>query len=119
MSWGEQAQEWYNEQQTAQAYLSIQVPRQQVFLVSKLHPRHHGYDSALRQLNQVRQLVLKFCHGAAVIEQAAVRRGSYAACDTNFGQMNADIEHLSDGAPGYALITLPRLLGHLVRGYKP
>lgn len=47
-----QAQEWYNERQTASALSDSSIPRDQVFLTTKLHPRHHGYTSALRELNQ-------------------------------------------------------------------
>ena len=35
------------------------VDRASVFLTSKLHPRHHGHDSALQQLDKVQNAVCR------------------------------------------------------------
>mmetsp|Transcript_1888 Transcript_1888/g.5511 ORF Transcript_1888/g.5511 Transcript_1888/m.5511 type:complete len:403 (-) Transcript_1888:530-1738(-) len=47
-----QAQEWYREDLVSAALQRSGVARGNVFLTSKLHPRHHGTVSASRQLNQ-------------------------------------------------------------------
>lgn len=53
-SWYEtQAQEWYSEPLVGAGLRDSGVDRRKVFLTSKLHPRHHGYASATRQLKQV------------------------------------------------------------------
>ena len=45
-----QAQEWYREDLVGQAIIESGVPREQLFLTSKLHPRYHGYDAAMIQV---------------------------------------------------------------------
>ena len=45
-----QAQEWYREDLVGQAVIESGIPREELFLTSKLHPRHHGYDSAMIQV---------------------------------------------------------------------
>ncbi len=45
-----QAQEWYREDLVGQAIIESGIPREELFLTSKLHPRHHGYDSAMIQV---------------------------------------------------------------------
>ena len=45
-----QAQEWYREDLVGQAIIESGVPREELFLTSKLHPRHHGYDTAMIQV---------------------------------------------------------------------
>ena len=47
-----QAQEWYREDLVGQAVIESAIPREELFLTSKLHPRHHGYDSAMIQVRQ-------------------------------------------------------------------
>lgn len=49
-----QAREWYREDLVSLALRRSSVPRSDVFLTSKLHPRHHGLHSASRHLNEVR-----------------------------------------------------------------
>ena len=49
-----QAPEWYREAAVGAALRNGGVDRWDIFLTSKLHPRHHGYESALRQLNKAR-----------------------------------------------------------------
>lgn len=49
-----QAREWYREDLVGAALRQASINRHDLFLTSKLHPRHHGYDAALRQLDQVR-----------------------------------------------------------------
>jgi len=44
-----QAREWYREDLVGSAVAKSGVPREALFLTSKLHPRHLGYDSTLRQ----------------------------------------------------------------------
>ena len=48
-----QAREWYREDLVFLALSRSSVPRGDVFLTSKLHPRHHGLRSASRHLNEV------------------------------------------------------------------
>ncbi len=45
-----QAQEWYREDLVGQAVIESGIPREELFLTSKLHPRHHGYDAAMIQV---------------------------------------------------------------------
>ena len=45
-----QAPEWYREDLVGQAIQDSRVPRNTVFLTTKLHPRHHGFNSTLRQM---------------------------------------------------------------------
>ncbi|EIE20064.1 Aldo/keto reductase, partial [Coccomyxa subellipsoidea C-169] len=47
-----QAQEWYREDLVGLAVLKSRVPREQVFLTSKLHPRHHGREEAMIQFTK-------------------------------------------------------------------
>jgi len=51
--WGgvAQAMEWYREDLVGQAVIESGIPREELFLTSKLHPRHHGYDSAMIQVS--------------------------------------------------------------------
>lgn len=58
MCWLLQAQEWYREDLVSAALQRSGVARGNVFLTSKLHPRHHGTVSASRQLNQARPAFL-------------------------------------------------------------
>ena len=46
-----QAVEWYREDLVGQAVIESGIPREELFLTSKLHPRHHGYDSAMIQVS--------------------------------------------------------------------
>ena len=46
-----QAMEWYREDLVGQAVIESGIPREELFLTSKLHPRHHGYDSAMIQVS--------------------------------------------------------------------
>ncbi len=43
--------EWYREDLVGQAVIESGIPREELFLTSKLHPRHHGYDSAMIQVS--------------------------------------------------------------------
>ena len=52
-----QAPEWYRESEVGAALGNSSVDRASVFLTSKLHPRHHGYNSALQQLDRVQLAV--------------------------------------------------------------
>lgn len=47
-----QAQEWYREDLVGQAIIESGFPREELFLTSKLHPRHHGYDTAMIQFTK-------------------------------------------------------------------
>jgi diketogulonate reductase-like aldo/keto reductase len=53
-----QAQEWYREDLVGQAIIESGITREELFLTSKLHPRHHGYDSAMIQVPASNQLVI-------------------------------------------------------------
>ena len=53
-----QAQEWYREDLVGQAIIESGITREELFLTSKLHPRHHGYDSAMIQVLASNQLVI-------------------------------------------------------------
>jgi diketogulonate reductase-like aldo/keto reductase len=44
-----QAREWYREDLVGSAVAKSGVPREALFLTSKLHPRHLGYDATLTQ----------------------------------------------------------------------
>jgi len=48
-----QAREWYREDMVGQAITESRVQRHTLFLISKLHPRHHGYNSAASQIKEV------------------------------------------------------------------
>ena len=48
-----QAPEWYREADVGAALRNSSTERSAIFLTSKLHPRHHGYESALQQLDKV------------------------------------------------------------------
>ena len=52
-----QAREWYREDLVSAALKDTlrggRIERRQLFITSKLHPRHHGYTSALAQLEKV------------------------------------------------------------------
>ncbi len=48
-----QAREWYREDLVGKAIADSGVSRDQLFLTSKLHPRHHGYESAAARIKQV------------------------------------------------------------------
>jgi hypothetical protein len=48
-----QAPEWYREAAVGAALSNSRVDRASIFLTSKLHPRHHGYNSALQQVDKV------------------------------------------------------------------
>ncbi|KAL3147234.1 hypothetical protein ABBQ32_002729 [Trebouxia sp. C0010 RCD-2024] len=45
-----QAPEWYREDLVGQAIHNSSTPRSTLFLTTKLHPRHHGFNSTLRQM---------------------------------------------------------------------
>lgn len=45
-----QAPEWYREDLVGQAIHNSSIPRSALFLTTKLHPRHHGFNSTLRQM---------------------------------------------------------------------
>ena len=47
-----QAPEWYREDLVGQAVIESGIPREELFLTSKLHPRHHGYDAAMIQFTR-------------------------------------------------------------------
>ena len=47
-----QAPEWYREDLVGQAVIESGIPREDLFLTSKLHPRHHGYDAAMIQFTR-------------------------------------------------------------------
>ncbi len=51
-----QAREWYREDLVGQAIADSGASRHQLFLTSKLHPRHHGYESAAARIKQVHTL---------------------------------------------------------------
>jgi 2,5-diketo-D-gluconate reductase A len=58
-----QAPEWYREAAVGAALRNSSVDRSDIFLTSKLHPRHHGYESALQQLDKARpSWALQSCH---------------------------------------------------------
>lgn len=42
-----QATEFYNERALGEAFEELEVPRSSIWITSKLHPRDHGYQSAL------------------------------------------------------------------------
>ncbi|KAK9901257.1 hypothetical protein WJX75_002791 [Coccomyxa subellipsoidea] len=67
-----QAQEWYREDLVGQALLKSGVPREQVFLTSKLHPRHHGRDEAMIQFTK--------SLSALAVEQVDLFLLHYPAC---------------------------------------
>lgn len=46
-----QATEWYNEKAVGRAIRSSNIRRDELFLVSKLHPRHLGYDVTREQFS--------------------------------------------------------------------
>ncbi|KAL0046889.1 hypothetical protein WJX82_000971 [Trebouxia sp. C0006] len=45
-----QAPEWYREDLVGQAIQENGTPRAALFLTTKLHPRHHGFNNTLRQM---------------------------------------------------------------------
>lgn len=45
-----QAPEWYREDMVGQATQNSSIPRGTLFLTTKLHPRHHGFNSTLKQM---------------------------------------------------------------------
>lgn len=45
-----QAREWYREDMVGAAVAESKVPREKLFLVSKIHPRHLGFDATTAQL---------------------------------------------------------------------
>ena len=47
-----QAPEWYKEDLVGQAIYNTRIPRSTLFLTTKLHPRHHGFNSTLRQMQR-------------------------------------------------------------------
>jgi hypothetical protein len=47
-----QAREWYREDLVGAALQESGVDRRSIFITSKLHPRHHGYETALAQFGQ-------------------------------------------------------------------
>eukprot|EP00884_Botryococcus_braunii_P006785 jgi/Botrbrau1/16107/Bobra.7_2s0071.1 len=47
-----QAREWYREDLVGEALAESGLERRDVFITSKMHPRHHGYDSTLRQFEE-------------------------------------------------------------------
>ena len=47
-----QAPEWYREDLVGQAVIASGIPREELFLTSKLHPRHHAYDVAMIQFTK-------------------------------------------------------------------
>lgn len=44
------APEWYREDLVGEALARSGVPREELFITTKLHPRHHGYRSTQRQV---------------------------------------------------------------------
>lgn len=46
-----QATEWYNEAAIAQSVDECGMPREKLFLVTKVHPRYFGYERTLRSFN--------------------------------------------------------------------
>jgi hypothetical protein len=45
-----QAREWYREDMVGAAIRDAGVPRHSLFLVSKIHPRHLGFDSTAARM---------------------------------------------------------------------
>ena len=45
-----QAPEWYREDQVGQAIQESGISQTALFLTTKLHPRHHGFNTTLRQM---------------------------------------------------------------------
>jgi len=45
-----QAPEWYREDLVGQAIQESGTPRTALFLTTKLHPRHHGFNTTLKQM---------------------------------------------------------------------
>ena len=45
-----QAPEWYREDLLGQALHDSSISRSNLFLTTKLHPRHHGFNSTLKQM---------------------------------------------------------------------
>lgn len=56
MLWPVQAREWYRQDLVGAAVAASGIPRNQLFITSKLHPRTHGYWSTLQ--------ARAFCEGA-------------------------------------------------------
>jgi diketogulonate reductase-like aldo/keto reductase len=43
-----QSKDWYREEDVGAGIAASGLPREQLFLTSKLHPRDHGYNSSLK-----------------------------------------------------------------------
>lgn len=119
-----QAREWYWEPGVGAGLRESGIDRRKVFLTSKLHPRHHGFASATRQLEQV--------GSASSSTQRLSPMGRAASTDMCRSPVSVPIpstgmclaapavpEGPGNGLPGYAPTALPGVLGGTVRQCTP